>query len=128
MRFHHAGIATTESDSLIFLFEDLLGTKVAHEEIFDGMTVAFLELENGYLELLEPEFGEGAIATYLDEHGPGIHHLAFATDDVEAALETARDRGVDLIDEEPRQGAWGHDVAFLHPRSTGGVLVEFVQH
>jgi methylmalonyl-CoA/ethylmalonyl-CoA epimerase len=128
MRFDHAGIATTESDSLVFLFEDLLGASVAHEEIFDGMRVTFLELDNGYLELLEPEFGEGTIAKYLDRNGPGIHHLAFATDDLEAALETARERGVELIDEEPRTGAWGHDVAFLHPKSTGGVLVEFVEH
>ncbi|WP_255150586.1 methylmalonyl-CoA epimerase [Halorarius halobius] len=128
MQFDHAGIATTEADSLVFLFEDLLGAEVAHEEIFDGMKVVFLDLGNGYLELLEPEFGGGTIADYLEANGPGIHHLAFATDDIEAALERARDRGVDLIDEEPREGAWGHDVAFLHPKSTGGVLVEFVEH
>lgn len=128
MRFDHAGIATMESDSLIFLFQDLLDCGIAHEQMFDGMTVVFLDLGNGYLELLEPVDDDGTIARYLDEHGPGIHHLAFATDDVEAALETARDRGIDLIDEEPRDGAWGHDVAFLHPRSTGGVLVEFVEN
>lgn len=128
MHFDHAGIATTESDSLIFLFQDLLDCEIAHEQMFDGMTVVFLDLGNGYLELLEPVDDDGTIARYLDEHGPGIHHLAFATDDVEAALETARDRGVDLVDEEPRDGAWGHDVAFLHPQSTGGVLVEYVEH
>lgn len=128
MHFDHAGIATTESDSLIFLFEDLLECEIAHEEMFDGMKVIFLDLGDGYLELLEPVGDEGAVANYLDRNGPGIHHLAFATDDIEAALERASDRGVDLIDEEPREGAWGHDVAFLHPKSTGGVLVEFVQH
>lgn len=127
MRFDHAGIATNDADSLIFTFEDLLEADVAHEELFDGMQVVFLELGDGYLELLEPT-GDGTIARYLDEHGPGIHHLAFETDDVEAALETARDRNVELIDEQPREGAWGHDVAFLHPKSTGGVLVEFVEH
>lgn len=127
MRLHHAGIATRELDSLVFLFEDLLDAAVAHEERFDGMAVAFLDLGNGYLELLEPVDG-GTVADYLDDHGPGIHHLAFETDDVDAALERASERGVDLVDEEPRRGAWDHEVAFLHPASTGGVLVEYVQH
>jgi methylmalonyl-CoA/ethylmalonyl-CoA epimerase len=127
MRFDHAGIATREADSAIFLFEDLLGTEIAHEEIYDGMKVVFLDLGNGYLELLEP-VQDGPIAEYLEENGPGIHHLAFATDDIEAALDSARDRGVELVDDDPRDGAWGHDVAFLHPTSTGGVLVEFVEH
>jgi len=128
MHFDHAGIATTEADSLVFLFEDLLDCEVVHEELFDGMEVIFLDLGDGYLELLEPMDEEGAIASYLENNGPGIHHLAFATDDIDAALDRARERGVELIDEESRPGAWGHDVAFCHPKSTGGVLVEFVEH
>ena len=127
MHFDHAGIATSEADSLVFCFEDLLACEVVHRELFDGMEVTFLDVGNGYLELLEPR-GDGTIADYLDDHGPGIHHLAFATDDIGAALDRARDRGVELIDEEPRPGAWGHEVAFCHPKSTGGVLVEFVEH
>jgi methylmalonyl-CoA/ethylmalonyl-CoA epimerase len=90
------------------------------------MAVRFLEFENGYVELLEPQ-DEGAIASYLDEHGPGIHHLAVATSDIERSLALAREHGVELVDSEPRPGAWGHEVAFLHPRSTGGVLLEFVE-
>ena len=128
MHFDHAGIATTDAADLAALYGDLLGLEVAHEETFDGMRVVFLELENGYFELLEPETDEGAIARYLDRNGPGIHHLALETDDIEAALETAREHDVECIDEEPRPGAWGHDVAFLHPRDTGGVLLEFVEH
>jgi methylmalonyl-CoA/ethylmalonyl-CoA epimerase len=128
MRFDHAGIATTSADSLVFRFQDLLGCEIAHEELFDGMQVVFLELGNGYLELLEPTDDEGTIARYLEDRDGGIHHLAFATDDIDATLERAREHGVDLVDEAPRQGAWGHDVAFCHPKSTGGVLVEFVQH
>lgn len=127
MQFDHAGIATTDAAALAELFADLFDAPVAHEEEFDGMTVVFLELDDGYFELLEPN-EEGAIATYLDKRGPGIHHVALATDDIEGALDHARELGVDLIDEEPRPGAWGHNVAFLHPKSTGGVLVEFVQH
>lgn len=127
MEFDHAGIATRDADALEGLFANLLGAPVAHRERFDGMDVRFLELENGYLEVLEPEDG-GPVDRYLEHNGPGIHHLGFGTDDVAAALDTARHLGIDLVDEEPRNGAWGHDVAFLHPGSTGGVLVEFVEH
>ena len=128
MHFDHAGIATDDADRMAAQYESLLGTPVAHVEEFDGMSVVFLELGDSYFELLEPLDDEGAIASYLDGNGPGIHHLALATDDIEAALATAREEGVELIDEEPREGAWGHEVAFLHPKSTGGVLLEYVQH
>lgn len=128
MEFDHVGVATDDAAALANLFDDLLDAPLAHEETFDGMRVVFLELDGGgYFELLEPREG-GAIANYLDKNGPGIHHVALATDDVEAALVRACDLGIDLVDTEPRPGAWGHEVAFLHPRSTGGVLVEFVEH
>ncbi|WP_254768768.1 methylmalonyl-CoA epimerase [Salinilacihabitans rarus] len=127
MRFDHAGIATDDATALAALFSDLFDAEVVHEEEFDGMAVVFLDLGNGYFELLEPLAG-GTIADYLDRHGPGIHHLAVETDDAAAALETARDLGIEPIDDEPRPGAWGHTVAFLHPRDTGGVLLEFVEH
>jgi methylmalonyl-CoA/ethylmalonyl-CoA epimerase len=128
MEFDHAGIATDDAAPLAEQYAELLGAGVAHEEEFDGLRVVFLDLGNGYFELLEPLDDEGPIARYLDGNGPGIHHLALATGDVEGALATARDLGIDLIDEEPRPGAWGHDVAFLHPASTGGILLEFVEH
>jgi methylmalonyl-CoA/ethylmalonyl-CoA epimerase len=128
MRFDHVGVATRDAAALADLFDGLLDAPVAHEETFDGMDVVFLELDDGgYFELLEPRDG-GAIADYLDREGPGIHHVALATDDLPAALDRARDLEIDLVDEEPRPGAWGHEVAFLHPRSTGGALVEFVEH
>lgn len=128
MHFDHAGVATDDAAGLADTYEALFETPVAHEETFDGMTVAFLDAGDGYFELLEPLDDEGAIADYIDANGPGIHHLALATDDIEGALDRAREHDVRLVDEEPRPGAWGHDVAFLHPASTGGVLVEFVQH
>ncbi|WP_435073451.1 methylmalonyl-CoA epimerase [Halorubrum sp. HHNYT27] len=128
MQFDHVGVATRDASDLAKLFDGLLDAPVAHEETFDGMTVVFLELDGGgYFEILEPTEG-GAIADYLEREGPGIHHVALATDDLSGALDRARDLGVDLVDEEPRPGAWGHEVAFCHPRSTGGVLVEFVEH
>lgn len=128
MHFDHAGIATDDADTLVDLYTDLLGVPVAHHEEFDGMDVTFLDMGEGYFEVIEPLDDEGAIASYLDRNGPGLHHVAVATDDIEAALEKAREQGVELIDEEPRGGAWGHEVAFLHPKSTGGVLIEFVEH
>jgi methylmalonyl-CoA/ethylmalonyl-CoA epimerase len=127
MDFDHAGIATRDADALAEQYAALLDAGVAHEETFDGMRVVFLDLGNGFFELLEPLEG-GTIDDYLAEHGPGIHHLALQTGDIDRALERAREHDVDLVDEEPREGAWGHDVAFLHPASTGGVLLEFVQH
>ena len=127
MRFDHAGVATDDADGLADLFSDLLDLSIAHEESFEGMNVVFLDSGGGYFELLEPD-GEGTIADYLDRHGPGIHHLACATDDIEGALDRAEEMDIDRIDEEPRPGAWDHEVAFLHPRSTGGVLIEFVEH
>ncbi|WP_049898368.1 methylmalonyl-CoA epimerase [Halococcus agarilyticus] len=128
MNVDHAGIATDDADALAELYTDLFGFEVAHEETFDGMAVVFLDCDGSYFELLEPLDGEGAIARYLDRSGPGIHHLALETDDIAAALDRAREHGVELIDDEPREGAWGHEVAFLHPGSTGGVLIEFVEH
>ncbi|MFB6255191.1 MAG: methylmalonyl-CoA epimerase [Haloplanus sp.] len=127
MRFDHVGVATRDAAAIADLFGALFGAPVAHREAFDGLDVTFLDLGNGYVELLEPLDDEGAIQRYLDREGPGIHHVALATPDVAAALDTARDHGVEPVDERPRAGAWGHDVAFLHPDSTGGVLVEFVE-
>jgi methylmalonyl-CoA/ethylmalonyl-CoA epimerase len=128
MHLDHAGIATDDAAALADQYTSLFDLAVAHEETFDGMQVVFLDVGESYLELLEPLDEDGAIARYLDKNGPGIHHLAFATDDVAAALDRARDHDVECIDDDPRPGAWGHQVAFLHPRDTGGILVEFVEH
>ncbi|GAA0246239.1 methylmalonyl-CoA epimerase [Haladaptatus pallidirubidus] len=127
MHIDHLGIATDDASELAELYGTLFDAPIAHEEEFDGLRVVFVEFGDSYFELLEP-IEEGTISRYLDSRGPGIHHVALRTDDIEGALATARDHGVELIDEDPRLGAWGHDVAFLHPKSTGGVLVEFVEH
>ena len=126
MRFDHAGIATEDAAVLAERYESLLDTEIAHQETFDGMEIVFLDLGNGYFELLEPVAEDNAIARYLDRRGSGIHHLALATVDIEQALARAERMGIESLDDEPRPGVWGHDVAFLHPRDTGGVLLEFV--
>lgn len=127
MHLHHVGLATDDADGLVTLFDDLLGLSIAHEERFDGLRLVFLDAAGAELELLEPVDGDGPVSRFLDRRGPGLHHLAFETDDIEAALETADELGLERIDERPRPGARDHMVAFLHPDSTGGVLVEFVE-
>ncbi|WP_049981254.1 methylmalonyl-CoA epimerase [Halolamina rubra] len=130
MEFDHAGVATDDAAETAALFGDLLGAENVHEETDEarGMRFVFLDLGNGYVEVIEPLDDSSTIADYVAENGPGLHHVAFATDDAAAALDRARDLGIEPIDDEPRPGAWNHDIAFLHPRDTAGVLVEFVEH
>ena len=128
MHFDHAGIVTDDADTLAETYSELLDVPVAHRETFEGMAVVFLDTGDGYFELLEPLDDDAAVTRFLDENGPGIHHVALATDDIETALQRADGMGVERIDEEPRPGAWGHEVAFLHPKDTSGILVEFVEH
>ena len=127
MQLDHAGVVTDDADALATQYADLLDGEIVHQEEFDGMRMVFLDVGNTYFELIEPR-EPGTVKDFLENDGPGIHHLALETDDIEAALENARDMGVDLIDEEPRPGAWGHTIAFAHPASTGGILLEFVEH
>ena len=130
MEFDHAGVATDDAAETAALFSDLLGAETVHEETDEerGMGFVFLDLGNGYIEVIEPLDDESTIADYVAENDGGLHHVAFATDDAMAALDHAREMGIETIDDEPRPGAWGHDIAFLHPRDTAGVLVEFVEH
>lgn len=126
MRLDHTGIATEDADELAGLYVDLLDARVVHEE-GGGIHFVFVEVGDNYLEFLEPVGPESDIGQYVREHGPGFHHLGFEAEDLPAAMDHARDLGVGLIDDEPREGAWGHDIAFLDPDSTGGVLVEFFE-
>ncbi len=125
MEFHHAGIATTDVTALTDQYTTLFETTVAHREQIDGMDLRFLSIGEAFFELLEPA-ADGPIARFLDQHGPGVHHLAVAVPSVPAALDRAREIDIDPLDEQPRPGAWGHQVAFLHPADTGHVLIEFV--
>lgn len=124
----HVGVATDDVERFVSLYERVFGLEVAHAETVDGMEVAFLDLGESFLEVLEPIEEDVTLASFLEKNGPGIHHVAFAVEDVAAALEEVETAGVEPIDDEPRPGAWGHDVAFLHPSSTGGVLVELLEH
>ncbi|HKK10076.1 MAG TPA: methylmalonyl-CoA epimerase [Bacteroidales bacterium] len=123
----HIGIAVQSLDESIPYYEKVLGLKCyAVEEVVDQkVKTAFFKVGGTKIELLEPTADDSPIAKYLEKKGPGIHHLAFAMDDVDQALEDAEQNGVRLIDKTSRAGAEGLSIGFLHPKSTGGVLTEF---
>jgi methylmalonyl-CoA/ethylmalonyl-CoA epimerase len=123
----HIGIAVASLKESIPIFEKLLGTSCyAIEEIVDQkVKTAFFIVGQTKIELLESTDPEGPVGKFIEKKGPGIHHVAFAVEDAGASLAEAGSTGIQLIDEKPRKGAEGLNIGFLHPRSTGGVLVEF---
>jgi len=123
----HIGIAVSSLEESIPYYEKVLGLKCyAIEEVADQkVRTAFFRVGDTKIELLESTDPEGPIGKFIEKRGPGVHHLAFAVEDVAKALSHARDQGVYLIDEVPRKGAEGLQIGFLHPRSTNGVLTEF---
>ena len=126
----HIGIAVADLDEGLALYRDLLGLELERVEEVpqENVKVAFLKLDRsgslGHVELLAPMSDEGAIANFIARRGPGLHHIALAADDITALLDHLREAGMKLIDQEPRTGAGGKQIAFLHPKSGGGVLIE----
>jgi methylmalonyl-CoA/ethylmalonyl-CoA epimerase len=126
----HIGIATTSLEQGLALYQGVLGLKVASREIIadQGVEVLAFQCAGADIELLQPTRADCSIAKFLAERGSGMHHVAYRVDDIRGALEHAREAGIELVDQTPRVGAGGHLVAFLHPRSTGRVLIELVEH
>ena len=125
-KIDHIGIAVRSIEKTTEFFSNILGLKVAGEEIVgeQKVKVAFLPLGDSELELLESTSSEGPIARFIEKKGEGIQHIAFRVDNIEEALEKLKKEGVRLIDEKPRYGAGGAKIAFLHPKSTNGILIE----
>jgi methylmalonyl-CoA epimerase len=125
----HVGIAVHSLDDSLPVFESITAGKGHGRERVEqqGVEVVFLGSGDARLELLAPTRDDSAVAKYLARRGPGMHHLCYRVDDVAAELARYRAAGAQLIDEVPRPGAAGHLVAFVHPKSTGGVLVELLQ-
>ena len=125
----HLGIAVKSLDEAIPYYEQVLGFKCyAIEEVADQkVKTAFFKVGQTKIELLEPTSEESAVAKFIEKRGEGIHHIAFATDDIAAALAEVEAKGVRLIDKAPRKGAEGLNIAFLHPKSTLGVLTELCE-
>ncbi len=128
-RIDHIGVAVDDLEEAISLYGDRLEMREQHRETVEQFDVeaVLLEIGEGHVELLRPLSPDGAVGRFLAKHGPGLHHVAYQTPDIESALASARAAGLELIDEEPRVGIRGSRVAFLHPRSTGGVLTELVE-
>lgn len=125
-RIDHLGIAVRSLDETIPYYEKALGLKCEHREEVASQKVrtAFFHVGEVHLELLEPMSADSPVAKFLEKNGEGIHHVAFATTDINAQLRDAASNGVKLIHEQPFEGAAGKLVAFLHPKSTHGVLTE----
>ncbi len=128
MTVDHIGIAVRSLDEAVATYGTLLGLAVGERDelVSDGVRIAFLNAGNLHLELLEA-LGDGPISRFLAERGEGVHHVAFRVDDIAHALAKAKSNGYRLVDTVPRRGARGRLVAFLHPKSSHGVLIEFVQ-
>jgi methylmalonyl-CoA/ethylmalonyl-CoA epimerase len=130
MKIEHIGIATRALDEALGFWRDALGLEVVHTETVEEqkVRVAMLPVGEPRIELLEPTASDSPVAKFLEKRGAGIHHIAVRVDDIRAALARLKERGARLIDETPRVGADNCLVAFVHPSSAGGVLLELVEH
>jgi methylmalonyl-CoA/ethylmalonyl-CoA epimerase len=125
---HHLGVAVENLDAALETYARLFGAEVEHSATVDdqGVRAASLRIGDGRVELLEPAGGDTPVGRFLAKRGPGMHHVAYEVSDLRATLAELADAGADLIDEAPREGLFGLEVAFVHPDSVHGVLSEVV--
>ena len=128
-RIDHIGVAVQDLDEAVSLYSERLGMPVEHRETVEeqGVEAVLLGVGVSHVELLRPLAPDTAVGKFLERNGPGLHHVAYGTADIDSALDSVRAAGLALIDERPRTGIRGSRVAFVHPKSTGGVLTELVQ-
>ena len=127
-RVSHVGIAVEALSETLPFFRDVLGLQEIPLDDADGASIVGLSAGEPLVELLEAANEESPIARFIARRGPGIHHICFSVEDIDAMLERCRRAGIQLIDERPRIGAEGKRIAFLHPKSTGGILVELTEY
>jgi methylmalonyl-CoA/ethylmalonyl-CoA epimerase len=128
-RIDHIGVAVEDLDAAIDLYETGFEMELAHRETVEsqGVEAVLLDVGDGHVELLRPLGPDTAVGKFIERKGPGLHHVAYAVEDIDATLRALGAAGLELIDAEPRTGIRESRVAFLHPRSTGGVLTEIVE-
>jgi len=128
-KIDHIGIVVRDIESALKVYRDALGLELVKTEFVpeQGVKIAFLPAGESEIELVQPTADDSGVARYLDRRGEGIHHLCLEVDDIEAALAQAADQGMALIDETPRIGSDGQKLAFVHPKSAHGVLIEFYE-
>jgi len=130
MKIDHIGIAVRSLAKAVKVYEDTIGLKVSgYETVEDqGVSLAMIPLGDSRIELLEPLHADSPVGKFMAKRGEGIHHIAVSVDNIEEALERFKAAGARLIDAEPRRGAHNSKIAFIHPSSTHGVLLELVEH
>jgi methylmalonyl-CoA/ethylmalonyl-CoA epimerase len=128
-RIHHVGVAVADLDESIRVYESALGAQLVHRATNEkeGLEAAFLRIGEGEIELMAALRDDSPVGKFMAKRGPGLHHVAYAVTDIDQALADARTSGLELIDSEPRIGMHGTRIAFLHPKSVGGVLTELVE-
>lgn len=128
-RIDHLGVAVADLDVALTLYEGSFGLRAHHREVIEdqGVEAVALQIGETNIELLRPIRDDSPIARFLADKGPGIHHIAYSVDDIVGALARLKEQGVRLVDETPRLGLGGSKIAFVHPKSTFGVLSELVQ-
>jgi len=128
-RIDHVGVAVEDLDASVKLYEQTFGMTLVHRETVEqqGVEAVLLDVGENHVELLRPLGPDTPVGKFLARKGPGLHHVAYQTTDIEAALRSLRDAGIRLVDESPRIGIRNSRVAFLHPAASGGVLTEIVQ-
>jgi methylmalonyl-CoA/ethylmalonyl-CoA epimerase len=128
-RIDHVGVAVLDLDAAAALYEGTLGMPMAHRERVEsqGVEAALLDVGDAHVELLQPLGADTAVGKFIERRGEGLHHVAYAVDDIDAALERLKGAGLGLIDDQARPGIRGSRVAFVHPKSTGSVLTEIVE-
>jgi methylmalonyl-CoA epimerase len=130
LNVHHLGIAVDDLDAAILVYSDLFGATLEHRDRVEdqGVEAASLRVGDSRIELLQPLGPDTPVGKFLAKRGPGMHHMAFEVEDLAAELDRLKAHDVLLIDEQPRRGMFGLQVAFIHPEATGGVLAEFVSN
>ena len=128
-RIDHIGVAVSDIDAAVRLYAQQFDMREQHRETVEeqGVEAVLLEVGEGHIELIKPLSEDSGVAKFIAKNGEGMHHVAYQVDDIDAALERVREAGLRLIDETPRTGIRNSRVAFLHPKSTGGVLTEIVE-
>lgn len=128
-KIEHIALAVSDLQAAVNHYKDVWGLDVEHQEVVEdqGVEEVTLPLGASYLQLLAPTGPDSTVAKFIDRRGEGLHHIAYEVDDLEATLQELKDKGVPLIDEQPRRGGRGHMVAFVHPKGNHGLLVELIQ-
>ena len=126
-KISHIGLAVADLEPVRRMYTEILGLPLDHEEMLGELKIAFVPVGETNLELVQSTDPEGVMAKYISKKGEGIHHIALEVEDIHSAVEELKAKGMEMIDKEPRPGAHGATIAFLHPKATHGVMIELVE-